>query len=203
MPNKAAIHADSCECVPCKRKKEAFLVPTGAGGKTLEGSPFASPKPLNADIFEIPGNTIRDRIATWIQLRQQEPGITNIEASKRMGLAPNTLTGYITVARKEGWLTFTDPMSRIEHEIIPQVIDNLSYYLSKEGGRDKQVTIETAKGTVFKQYQESKGISDAPQTVLALKIETLDHAQVKAVSGHVVGKARVIDITPLEAGESK
>lgn len=129
-----------------------------------------------------------------MQLRQAEPGITNKEVAERLGLAPSTLNAYIGKARAQGWLVFSDPLSRIEHEIIPQTLDNLAFYLSKEGGRDKQVTIETAKGTLFKQYQEAKGISDAPQTVLALKIETLAHDQQKVLTGHVVGKARVVEV---------
>jgi hypothetical protein len=49
------------------------------------------------------------------------------------------------------------------------------------------------KHTVFKQFQESKGISEQPTTVLALKIETVDPANMKVVTGHVVGKPRIID----------
>ena len=52
------------------------------------------------------------------------------------------------------------------------------------------MTIETAKGTIFKQYQDSKGISDAPQTILALKIETIGVDDQKIIEGHVVGVAR-------------
>lgn len=86
----------------------------------------------------------------------------------------------------------TDPLARIEYDIIPQTLDNIAFYLSKEGGRDKQVTLETAKATIYKQYQESKGISDAPQTVLALKIDMgdPDGPQLKAVAGSIVGAPR-------------
>lgn len=123
-------------------------------------------------------------------MRAQEPDISIAECSRRMGLASKTLSGMISMAVKEGWLRFEDPLERLEHELIPKTIDNLASFL-EEG--DKQVTIELAKGTLFKQYQNAKGISDAPTTVLALKIETLDTNQVRAVSGHVVGKARVIE----------
>lgn len=140
---------------------------------------------------------MRDRIGQWMELRREDPSRTNADIAKLLGISGGTLNTYISLARREGWLKFTEPLSRIEHEIIPQTLDNLSHYLSIAGGRDKQVTIEVAKGVIFKQYLDSKGISDAPQTVLALKIETVaPDTPVKVGSGHVVGAPRMLAPTP-------
>lgn len=107
-----------------------------------------------------------------------------------MGISPRTLNGLIYQASKEGWLVFEDPLSTIEFDIIPQVVKNLKKFLAEE---DKTVTIETAKGTVFKQYQEHKGVSDAPQTILALKIEQIEGDGPKMIAGHVVGKPKRLE----------
>lgn len=100
-------------------------------------------------------------------------------------------------------MRFEDPLSKLEHEVIPKVVANLSKFLD-EG--DKTVTIETAKGTIFRQYADSKGISEQPVTVLALKIEQPDEMNggMKVVAGHVVGKPRVIiDASPILQLEEK
>ena len=146
---------------------------------------------IEADAPLMPiGRTERDYIALWMSLRFQEHNITNTEAARRMGIHPRTLSRYIQKGIKEGWLVFSDPLSRIEHEIIPKTLDNMSEFLDQ---KDKQVTIETFKSTVARHYQESKGVSDAPKTILALKIETADpEDKPKAITGYIVGKAKEI-----------
>ena len=101
-----------------------------------------------------------------------------------MGLEANSLYRVIKQGRESGLLSFDDPLERIEHEIIPKVVDNLNYFLD---AKDKTVTIEAAKGTIFRQFQDSKGISDGNQTVLALKIEQADGQEIKIMTGHIVG----------------
>lgn len=90
-------------------------------------------------------------------------------------------------AVREGWLVLEDPLDILEHEIIPKVAKNLSMFLDQG---DKQVTIETAKGTLFKAYQESKGISQNPTTVLALKIEPAAPDAPQAIIGQIIGIGR-------------
>lgn len=141
-------------------------------------------------VLHVKGRTKRDRVLEWMELRVQNPGISNAECSRRMGLSPNTLKGYIYQATKEGWLKFNDPVERIDNEIVPKVLENLISFLDD---KDKQVTIETAKGTVFKTYQEAKGITENPSTVLALKIEMPDPTLgMKISAGHIVGRPKEI-----------
>jgi DNA-binding Lrp family transcriptional regulator len=134
---------------------------------------------------------VRYRIAQWMEFRATEPDISNVEIARRMGISRRTLQAALTKATREGWLVFTDPVSRIEHEIVPRVLDNMVLFLDQ---KDKTATIEAYKSTVARQYLEAKGVSEAPQTVLALKIETMDPGQVKVVTGHVVGKAKELKV---------
>lgn len=199
-PGGIAHHKPDCPCTACQRKAKALAL----AARVAAESPQPSEGTLDADIFEVEGNSARTRVAQWIKYRALEPGITNIEVAKRIGIATSTMNAHLAKARKEGWLTFSDPLARIEHEIIPQALDNAAFYLSKEGGRDKQITLETLKATAFRQFIDSKGISEAPQTVLALKIETIPtDSPVKVLSGHVVGAARVIEAEVVDDVVSK
>ena len=136
------------------------------------------------------GLVARGHIAQYLYFRAVEPDITTKEVAARLGIATRTLNKHLLHARREGWLQFEDPLERIEFEIVPKVIDNLSHFLDQQ---DKQVTIETAKGTIFKQYQESKGLIESAVTVLALKIDQPMDGEPKVVAGTVVGRGRVID----------
>ena len=134
--------------------------------------------------------TIRPLIAHWIALRSLDPSITVGQAAEKLGLTKSTLQTYIYRATKYGWLKFDEPMSRVEYEIIPKVLDNLNHFLDS---KDKMVTVEAAKGTIFKAYAEAKGATGAQQTVLALKIEMPDGTETKIVGGHIVGKPKRLE----------
>ena len=203
-------HNPDCACNPCKarrRTEEALAESTRAGGTALATQSDGPAEVLEADIIIAPPKWkhgqggpgskklgSRAIIADWLHLRALEPDITLKEASVKLGMHRTTLSAVINNGVKEGWLRFDDPLSRIEHQIVPKVLDNLNHFLD---ARDKTVTIETAKGTVFKTYQESKGISQTSNTVLALKIEMPEGmGETKIVTGSVVGKPKVIiDVT--------
>lgn len=123
--------------------------------------------------------------------------MTHKDAAERLGIASQTLTNLVHKATKEGWLRFENPMDELEYEIIPKVTHNLKYYLDQG---DKDVTIKTAQGTIFKQYLDSKGIKETPTTVLALKIEMPDlaGASVPNIKGVIVGNPRVIETIEAE-----
>ncbi len=144
--------------------------------------------------------TQRDRIAKWLQWKAIEPKLTHAEAAARLDIAPQTLTNLIHKATKAGWLTFENPMDELEYEMIPEanrVIKNAM----KSG--DSDVAVKLAQATIWKQYAASKGVSDAPTTVLALKIEmppgfTPDAGSVP-IKGVIVGQPRTIDAEVIEA----
>lgn len=185
-----------CKCFSCaarRRKAETFLITTRARREALADDPKKSHKaPVNPDLPDIYvyGRSARDRIEQWAEIRLKNPELKNMEIAKMLGIAPGTLKALIVQANREGWLKFDNPIERIDFEIIPKVMNNLSEFLDQ---KDKTVTIETAKGTIFKQFQDAKGISDAPQTILALKLETVDVDDSKVLTGHVVGKPREIN----------
>lgn len=160
------------------------MAPTPAKATTL--SQINADFPLIAPKGGV-GSAHKERVLKWMQLRADEPEMTTVEAARRMGIAKSTLHSSLSIAVKEGWLRFDDPIARLEHEIIPRAIDNLSVLLKDN---DKTATLETLKGTSFPAYREAKGISDAPKTILALKIEAADPENTKIIAGTVVGKPK-------------
>lgn len=187
-----------CKCTPCqarRRKAEAIAVGAGEGRSPMAPPPTkaTTEAQINADFpLIVQGRSAhevshRTRVIQWMNFRAQEPDITNLEVARRLGISQRTLTGTLAKAVAEGWLKFDDPLSRLEHEIIPKAIDNLAGLLRDN---DKTATLETVKGTSFPAYRESRGISDGPQTVLALKIEAADPTSVKVVTGTVVGRPK-------------
>jgi predicted transcriptional regulator len=124
-------------------------------------------------------------------MRATDPKLTNKDIAERLGIGEATLNVMITKATKEGWLVFEDPMKRLEHQIIPQVTENL-YQFAKEG--DKQVSIEVFKGAMVPAFKEAKGIQEAPSTILAIKIEpTGGSGEVPVFSGQIVGTEKVLE----------
>jgi len=160
---------------------------------TTKGKPsYPAPAPstiINADADTIvmakPGS-LRARIVQWKAWRLAEPNVSDRELAERLGISARSLRHSIKRAVKEGWLHFEDPIDRIDHEVIPLVMDNLKEFLVK---KDRRVTLETAKSTIYKVYTDSKGVNDAPPMAFALKIET-EPTDVKAISGCIVGVPR-------------
>lgn len=107
-------------------------------------------------------------MAQWIALKTANPTMTNAEIAGKLGLAPNTLSSIISRARREGWLSFSNPLDVIEHDIVPRTLENIRTRLDEN---DKDVTIEAMKGFIVPQWKEARGLQDNRVTVLALKIE--------------------------------
>ena len=135
----------------------------------------------------VPGISPKDRILQWAAYRASDPTLTDGDIAKKIGISTGWLRVIKCTAVKEGWLKFENPLARIENELIPQVVENLAEFLRK---KDKQVTLETAKNTIFPEYKESKGIKENATTVLALKIEAADPEDVRVLTGEIIGAPR-------------
>lgn len=183
-----------CPCDQCtsRRRQEETIARGNRNNPLATTDPSGNRRFVDGEVpqYIITGTTKRDKVAQYVAWRAQEPGITNQEIAKRLGISRITLTSIIKKATDEGWLKFDEPLSRLEFEVIPKVIDNLTHFLDK---KDKTVTIETAKGTVFKDYQKAQGTGEGSQVVLALKIEAIEPENVKITAGQIVGSPKVIE----------
>lgn len=205
-------HKPGCICRPCvSRRRQEEAIASGAGPLPPSRRELARRREnaINADLgtIEAPSpNGLRSRIVQYVELRTLHPDLKNKEIAQRMGIAANTLESYLNRAVKQGILKFDDPIKRLEHEIAPRVLDNLKDYLEQ---KDKQVTIEAAKGILFPLFKNDKGIQeDGAKNILAIKFEfpaALENAPQGALAkvqppqgGTVVGKPKIIDAEIVE-----
>ncbi len=128
----------------------------------------------------------RRNVARFLEMRLE--GKDRAEIAQALGVSSHQLNVQIRQAVKDGWLVFTDPLERFQEQIVPKVVDNIDHFI---GLKDKQMTIEAAKGAgIFKSHQAIKTETDAPPTILALKIETSPATDVKVETGAIMGVAR-------------
>lgn len=183
-----------CRCRLCKaarqRAEEALNGSTGVPSPSAaSGSPVEDENdPKLNEVID--GNPVmiatrrskRDRVAEWILLRSQ--GMRNQEIAARMGIKSSTLSTLVSKAAREGWLKFDSPADRLEYELAPLVVDNVRAFLD---ARDKQMTIEAAKGMgLFKTHQAVKIEGEQAPTVIALRIDIAEPTTVRE-GGTIVG----------------
>lgn len=157
--------------------------------------------PENPEVIEVPGSApvLKDdrsfgaRILQIVALKAR--GLNNKQVAEELGLAYGTVRQIIYKASKEGLIKYDDPYERFEQSIVPKVVDNIEYWIDQ---KDKKMTIEAAKGAgLFKSHQAIRVEGEAPQTILALKIQMPEGTENRQLTGRVVGKPRrVIDVTP-------
>lgn len=207
-------HRPGCKCNACvarRRKAEAIADRTGPATAIAEIQPTPLGDSLNDTDIAVAAGPLskannyyskdavlvgtdlqRHRVKMWLQWKAIEPKLTHADAAARLDIAPQTLTNLIHRATKAGWLSFDDPMAELEYEILPEVNRVIKKAL-KENNED--VAVKTAQATIFKTYAQSKGVSETPTTVLALKIEMPQGVTPTDVpiKGVIVGSPRTID----------
>ena len=203
--NHLASHKPGCRCNACKGKTQALLGADRGDDRSATSAvvlekptPPKSTKDARGDSLDADGfgvihftdmHSNRARVLQWIELRSQ--GLTNAEIAPIIGITHGSLRMILLRASREGWLKYNDPRERFQNEIVPKVVDNIQHFID---AKDRTMTIEAAKGAgIFQSHQAIKVEGDAPQTVLALKIETVEGGETKVLTGHVVGKAREIE----------
>ena len=186
-------HGSTCDCNPCKarrRQQETLAVAAGIGGAHLASGPTKTIT-TKTGVKKAAPKDLRARIAQFLHFSMMFPNAPRTELAEKMGITPKRLYEIITKGKNEGLIEFSDPLERLDYEIIPKIVDNLIYFLN---AKDKTVTIEAAKGTLFPAYKESRGMSETSQTVLALKIELPDGNEIKVVGGgRIVGTPKALD----------
>jgi hypothetical protein len=141
----------------------------------------------------------RHRVKMWLQWKALEPKLTHADAAARLGIAGQTLTNLLHKASKAGWLRFDDPLADLEYKQIPKANGVIDYHLDQG---DKEVAVKLLQATAWKQYAASKGVSETPTTVLALKIEMpegmLPQQGSTPIKGVIVGQPRTFDAEVVE-----
>lgn len=150
---------------------------------------------------------MKANVASWLKMKMADPQMSDKDIAAKLGISPSTLHNTLYKAKREGWIRFEDPLSEVRYGHLPLIAENLELFLKT---RDKQVTIEAAKATLWKDYggvaPNSGGTAGTPM-VFALKIELpagLDTARAASnVKGIIVGNpvgfttsdADIVDVT--------
>jgi len=105
------------------------------------------------------------QIAAIVYMRMQ--GLTNNEIAEKMGVRPRRVAEIIYRARTE--YNFSDIVDRVQHQAIPQAIENLNDMLDQG---DREATFETLKGTgVFRKHVVGKDGGGGSVDRNTLKVE--------------------------------
>ena len=202
-------HKEGCKCYPCRaargEKMAAKAEQSKGNAMTKIGGDFIAEGDEEASAREVikatPTHSLRNKIARWKLYRIENPGWSTARIAEEMGLSRQSLYSSISAARKKGLLKLEDIDDKIEHVLVPKVVDNIEHYLAQG---DKEMTIHAAKG--FGIFRTNQVQGEQPQTVIGIKIEMPPGAAVEA-SDNVSGspKFSVIDAEVLreEGGNSR
>lgn len=113
---------------------------SGTGARNPKGPPSKFPR----------------QIAAIVYMRMH--GMSNKDIAEKLGVRPMRVNEILYKARTE--YGFRDLLERVEHQIIPQAVENLTTLLN-EG--DREATFETLKGTgVFRKHVVGKDSGATP-----------------------------------------
>lgn len=153
-------------------------------------------KPAKRLSWRLPPNSrIRATALKILALRLK--GIPDAEIATALGIgSTTTLRNYMWRAGKNGWLTeeIDNPRDRLDYDIMHKVVRNMDEALDDpDDERRDKMTVEVARGTIFKSYDQ-QGISNAPPlNVLAIKIEMPDGEAPKPREGTMIGAPAYLD----------
>ena len=150
-----------------ERPDEPLAVPT-----------FVAPEGL-ATVRKIPppgmarNSQMRDTVNKILLMRVA--GHEDAEIAEALGIKKTTLSTYVYYAGVNGWLNpevMANPADRVEYALLHKVVRNLEQSLDSTNPIERQeVTLEMAKGTLFKKWGSEVSAALPSSTVVAIKIE--------------------------------
>lgn len=98
-------------------------------------------------------------------------GMEDPDICKALGISEKSISPYIYRAGKNGWLDIDNPKARMQYQVVHKVVRNLDEMLdSSDPGVRERITVETAKGTLFKDFGEQQQ-APTQQTIVAVRVE--------------------------------
>ena len=181
-------------------------LPPAPGATTLSLSPVqlsdARPKPAKVPASnKIEGKSlIRRKALAIVAMRAQ--GYTSEEIAAELKVRVATLSTYVYRAVKSGFLVnskgeslLADPKDQVEYELAHKVVRNLGVLLDCGDTKiQKEVTLEVAKGTLFKKFDQQVNVPLPNMNVLSLRIEMPRGAEAITVrEGSIGGKPAYLE----------
>ena len=116
-------------------------------------------------------------------------GLDDDKIAELRGISRKSIAGYIYRAGKNGWLSFNNSREAIENGMAHKVIRNLDELLE---ARDKETTLEVAKGTIFKDFGAAGIEAPVANQYLSIRIEQPREQQAMRPGT----LSSIIDVTP-------
>src|SRR6266853_922367 len=118
--------------------------------------------------------TLRKRALTILALKLD--GKTTAEIGEVMHLKPATVNLYLRDAGKRKLITsqqLLDARDRIDYVMVTKALNRIETALdSPDADRAEARSLQVAKETIFKSYDQQNAPAQSPTNVLAIKIET-------------------------------
>lgn len=146
-------------------------------GEALSPTPSLTAKPV-PKAYRIEKDSIMHKKAIAI-VAMRAGGYTTDEIAAELHIKPASVSSYIYKATKAGWLVnrkgesiLNDPADRITYELAHKAVRNLNEFLdSADDDTRKEVTLELAKGTLWKRFDTPAQQAPPSMQMLQVKIE--------------------------------
>lgn len=133
---------------------------------SVDGSTLPAPPKFK----HLPNDSVV-RIKVHQIIAMQLQGYSKQEISKELEISEGSISTYLYLAGKHGWLETYDPKDRLEYSLGHKVVRNLDKALDSEDDKVALGTaLEVAKGTLFKKW-DSAPAANANMNVLSIRIE--------------------------------
>lgn len=130
-------------------------------------------------VWKLARNSVVRKKALLIVAMKAE-GLTHAQIGEKLNISTGSVSQYLYRANQAGLLRdkktgeslLIDPKDRIDIDIGQRVVRNLTEMLNSDDDEiRKEVTLEVAKGTLFKHYDKDKAAPMPSMNVLQVKIE--------------------------------
>jgi hypothetical protein len=162
-------------------------------------APAANPKSWRSKLAALPANgVVRKKALAIVAMRLA--GYDTAEIAEDLRISKRSVRQYLWIAGKHGWLaqgvhgTLADPRDRLEFEIGHKVVRNLDQMLdSSDPAVRHEATLEAAKGTIFKAYDQQALVSAPNTNVLSIRVELPPGAQSGMRADAISGTAAYVE----------
>lgn len=182
--------------------------PVSVASLPLPSGETTLPAPLTAPGYKVLPDDSKVRKTVMHIIAMRLAGIEESEIAKSLGIARSTISHYIYLAGKNGWLTaqdVPDPKDRLDYQLVHKVMDNLEEALDDNARHQTSgikvkhtVALKIAEGTVFKKFDQAAVTPQQQQTIVAIRIEQPPGEPQAIREGTLGGVSNYVDAETVE-----
>lgn len=148
-------------------------------GETLSPTPTTPATPVTKKDGNLIGKSSLMRKKAVAIVAMRATGMTTEEIAAELGIKPGSVHSYVYRAAKSGFLVnkrgeslLDDPKDRVEFELAHKAVRNMNEFLDSDNDEVRErMTLEIAKGALFKKFDPQPTAPSMGVQALAIKIE--------------------------------